>query len=404
MMVRRPLIEVLRDIGVDPSDHADVALQKRILVRVAMLVTVAGFLWGAVYMAFGEVLAGSIPLGYAILSAVSIVALALSRRFRLFRATQFLLMVFLPFALQLALGGFVPASAVVLWAFIAPLGAMLMWTRRAATALFAIFILLVVIAAAFQPDLTVENNLPDWLVVVFFTLNVGAVATIGFVTIRYFQTQKDQARALLVAEQDRSERLLLNVLPQQIADQLKAGDSTIAEHFSEASILFADIVGFTALTSELEPDELIRILNEVFLHFDDLVERYGCEKIRTIGDNYMVASGVPMRRPDHAQSLVAMALDMVEYSKSLSSISLRVGVDSGPVVAGVIGRSKFQYDLWGEAVNTASRMESQGEPDRIQITESTQRLVDESFICIPRGVIAVKGIGDMPTWFVEGMR
>ena len=393
---------LLHRVGYDPSDPPELALQKRVLVAVASLVAMAGVLWAAIYFSFGEAAAGAIPMGYSILSMISLGLFAVTRRYLLFRTTQLLLILVLPFALQLALGGFVASSAVILWAFLSPVGGMLIMTRRAGTVLFAGFLLLVVLAQVLQPELSFDNSLPNWLIGVFFVMNVGTVAAVVFGTIHYFEGQKEQAQARLVEEQRRSEQLLLNVLPTEVAAELKQDGQTAARHFDDVSILFADIVGFTSLTAAMGPDELVGLLNDVFLHFDDLVDRHHCEKIRTIGDNYMVAAGGPTPHPNHAAALVEMALEMLDFSATLSTMSLRIGIDTGPVVAGVIGRSKFQYDLWGEPVNTASRMESQGEPGRVQITEATYERVKGSFECTPRGVIPVKGMGEMATWFVTG--
>jgi guanylate cyclase len=394
----------LQRFGADVADDAETALRKQILVVVALLVAILAVGWGLLYVAFDEPGAGAIPLTYSVLSFVSLGVFAATRRFRFFRVTQLILILVLPFALQLELGGFVPSSGVVLWSLLAPIGGMLVATRRVGVALFVLFVGIVVAAGVVQPDIGAANELPDGLVATFFVLNVSGVASLVFVVVLYFVTQKDRAMELLSAEQGRSEALLLNVLPREIAHRLKDGQSTIAEHFASASVLFADIVGFTRLTAESDPDELIGTLNDVFLHFDDLVERYGCEKIRTIGDNYMVAAGVPTPRVDHAQALTSMALDMVAFAATKPGIDFRLGIDSGPLVAGVIGRSKFQYDLWGETVNTASRMESQGVPGRIQVTDGTRRLIENEFVCTSRGAVEVKGIGVLDTWFVDGRR
>jgi len=391
-------------IGADPTDEPDLALQKQILVTVSTLVALAGVAWAFVYIAFGEVAAGAIPLTYSMLSGASISLFAATRRYPLFRVSQLTLILALPFALQLTLGGFVPSSAVVLWALLAPIGGLLVSSRRVGVLLFGAFVVEVILAQLLQSDLAVTNDLPDWLIGLFFVSNVGGVAAVVFITVYYFVGQKDAAMTLLAAEQDRSERLLLNVLPREIAAQLKEGKRTIARHYEAVSVLFADIVGFTSLTVELAPDELIESLNEVFLFFDDLVERHGCEKIRTIGDNYMAAAGVPTPRADHAHALAAMALDMRDYSARSENLSFRIGIDSGPIVAGVIGRSRFQYDIWGDAVNTASRMESHGEPDRIQMTRATYDLVKDDFECSSRGLVEIKGREPMETWFLEGRR
>ena len=391
-------------IGADPADEPDLALQKQILVTVATLVALAGVGWALVYIAFGEIAAGAIPLTYSLLSGASISLFAATSRYRLFRVSQLTLILALPFALQLTLGGFVPSSAVVLWALLAPIGGLLVSSRRVGALLFGAFVVEVALAQLLQSDLTVVNELPDWLIGLFFVSNVGGVGAIVFIAVYYFVGQKNAAMALLAVEQDRSERLLLNVLPREIAAQLKDGGRTIARHYEAVSVLFADIVGFTSLTVELAPDELIESLNEVFLFFDDVVERYGCEKIRTIGDNYMAAAGVPTPRSDHAHALAAMALEMRDYSAHSNGFSFRIGIDSGPIVAGVIGRSRFQYDIWGDAVNTASRMESHGVPDRIQLTRATYDLIKDDFECSRRGLVEVRGKEAMETWFLEGHR
>jgi guanylate cyclase len=233
--------------------------------------------------------------------------------------------------------------------------------------------------------------------------------TIVFTLLALFARQRRDALGALRTEQAKAENLLLNILPRSIADKLKAEPQTIADQFSSASILFADVVDFTPLSERLPPAEVVGVLDHLFSHFDTLAERYGLEKIKTIGDCYMVAAGVPTPRPDHARALTLMALDMVEAMRSSDDVGhlgleLRVGISSGPVVAGVIGRKRFLYDLWGDAVNTASRMESHGTSGRIQVTRATYELLADEFVCEPRGMIAVKGKGEMEAWYVLGLR
>jgi guanylate cyclase len=175
------------------------------------------------------------------------------------------------------------------------------------------------------------------------------------------------------------------------------------------SVLFADIVGSTALTVDLHPEKMVEMLNEVFSYFDLLTEKYGLEKIRTIGDNYMVAAGVPRPRPDHAHVLALMALEMNTYivnrrSADGATLQFRIGMNSGPAVAGVVGSTKFHYDIWGDPVNTASRMESNGVPGKIQIAPGMHELIKGDFICTPRGMIEIRGKGLLETWFLEGVR
>ena len=236
-------------------------------------------------------------------------------------------------------------------------------------------------------------------------LNVAVGGTIVFTLLAVFARQRRDALAALRGEQAKAENLLLNILPRSIADRLKAESRTIADQFGSASILFADVVDFTPLADRLPPAEVVGVLDRLFSHFDELAERHGVEKIKTIGDCYMVAAGVPAVRPDHARALALMALDMQAAVRSADGVGqlgleLRVGINSGPVVAGVIGRKRFLYDLWGDAVNTASRMESHGSPGRIQITRATKELLGNEFVCEARGTIEVKGKGELEAWFL----
>jgi guanylate cyclase len=240
-------------------------------------------------------------------------------------------------------------------------------------------------------------------------LNISVGGTMVFTLLALFATQRAEALAALRVEQERAESLLLNILPGSIAARLKANPQTIADSFTSASVLFADVVDFTPRSEHLPPAEVVGMLDRLFSHFDTLAERYGLEKIKTIGDCYMVASGVPTSRPDHARALALLALDMVDATRPGGAVGdlgfeMRVGINSGPVVAGVIGRKRFLYDLWGDAVNTASRMESQGTSGRIQITRATYELLKDEFECEPRGTVEVKGKGAMETWYLIGPR
>jgi guanylate cyclase len=315
----------------------------------------------------------------------------------------------LPFLLMLALGGYANASAVILWSIIAPLGALIFDEPGQAPFWFLGYLGLVVASGFLQPYLRSANHLSSNQLLAFYVLNIGAVSAIAFILLYTFVRQRNALLAQLRVEQAKSDGLLLNILPAEVAAILKNGERTIADHFPGASILFADMVGFTPMTASMAPADMLALLNVVFSYFDSLVEKYGLEKIRTIGDSYMVASGVPRPRPDHAQALARMALEMRTYIQTNPScvdrqLSFRIGINSGPVVAGVIGRKKFIYDLWGDAVNTASRMESHGTPGCIQITRETYELIKDEFICEARGTIMVKGKGEMETWYLVAER
>jgi class 3 adenylate cyclase len=249
-------------------------------------------------------------------------------------------------------------------------------------------------------------EVPSAPLAVLNVVNIATVfCTIG-VAVAYLITVTQRAEAALASEHARSERLLTNVMPVPIAERLKAREELIADGVDGASVLFADIVGFTSLSARLSPDEVVRLLDGVFTRLDALVDQFGLEKIKTIGDAYMVASGIPTPRDDHATALARFALaardELAAHNLgSDTPLELRIGISSGPVVAGVIGRRRFLYDLWGDTVNTASRMESHSLPGRIQITEATRAQLDGQFVCTNCGVIDVKGKGPIPTWFLE---
>jgi adenylate cyclase len=204
-----------------------------------------------------------------------------------------------------------------------------------------------------------------------------------------------------------TERLLLNVLPRSVADRLKAAPATIADSFAEVTVLFADIVGFTRLSESLSPERLVGLLNEVFTLFDAIADRRGLEKIKTIGDAYMAAAGLPEPAPDHAERAADMALDLLVALENFNresgnTLQVRIGLHCGPVMAGVIGTRKFIYDLWGDAVNTASRMESHGVPGRVQVSDALRQRLGDTFTFEDRGLIEVKGKGEMRTWLLLG--
>ncbi len=210
-------------------------------------------------------------------------------------------------------------------------------------------------------------------------------------------------------EQRQSERLLLNVLPRPVADRLKQGESFIVDSFPEVTVLFADLVGFTSMSARIRPKLVVKALDEIFTAFDELAEKHGVEKIKTIGDAYMAVAGLPLPNTNHALATADMALDMMEALKQFNqsrqtALEMRIGINTGPVIAGIIGRKKFIYDLWGDAVNTASRMESHGEPGQIQMTDTTQRLVEIDFMTTPRGPILIKGKGTLNTHWLTGRK
>jgi adenylate cyclase len=389
-------------IGADPRDTADERFRKRLLVGVAVIILPVGFVWGCLYWAFGEEPVALTPWAYVAGSALSLAVFARTRNFASLRTSQLLLILVAPALGTVMVGGLRESSAVILWALLAPLGAVALDRPGRAWPWFAAFVatalLALGLAEVVRPD---AADLPNGFVRTFDVLNIVVVSSVAMLLLVTFARGRDAAQA-------RVEALLLNVLPAEIAQRLQSDPNSIADHFDDASILFADVVDFTPLAGELDAREVVGLLDRLFTSFDELVDRYDVEKIKTIGDCYMAAAGVPRPRSDHAQALAELALEMRECAKRCLSddadMRLRIGISSGPVVAGVIGRRRFLYDLWGDTVNMASRMESHGTPDEIQITRSTWQLLRDDFVTEPIGLVEVKGKGEVETWRLVGAR
>ena len=392
-------------VGADPNDDEDLRARKALLVLISVLILPVAALWGALYLAFGSPV-GVVPIVYFAVLLVAIAVFSRTRDFPwLLRVGQVDILL-APTLSMIPLGGFLDAAGVGFWGILAPLGALVFSDVRSAVRWYVAFVV-VFLGSGLAGEVIgpIWTPLPVWFTSTMLALNIAVGGTIMFLLLAVFASQRREALEALRREQAKAENLLLNILPRSIADRLKAETQPIADQIGSASILFADVVDFTPWSERLAPAEVVGYLDHLFSHFDELAERHGLEKIKTIGDCYMVAAGVPTPRPDHARALALMALDMLEAMRSDEvfgqlGLELRVGINSGPVVAGVIGRKRFLYDLWGDAVNTASRMESHGTPGRIQITRATYELLADEFECEPRGTIAIKGKGEVEVWYL----
>jgi adenylate cyclase len=403
------LLSRLRQIGADPLDDDDTRASKTLLVLISVLILPVSLLWAALYLAFGSPV-GWVPLVYFAILLATIVVFSRTRDFDRFLLVGQIAILLAPTLSMIPLGGFLASGGVGLWGILAPLAALVFSDIRPAVRWYVAY-LVVFLCSGIAGELFggVSPAVPEWFTSTMLALNVMVGGTIVFTLLAVFAAQRRHALAALRDEQARAESLLLNILPASIADRLKAETQPIADQIGSASILFADVVDFTPLAERLPPTEVVGVLDHLFSHFDALAEHHGLEKIKTIGDCYMVAAGVPRPRRDHAHALAHMALDMQAAMRSVDVIDklgleLRVGINSGPVVAGVIGRKRFLYDLWGDAVNTASRMESHGTSGRIQITRATKELLADEFLFEPRGTIPVKGKGEMEAWYLVGRR
>jgi guanylate cyclase len=402
MTWRDALYHRIGSIGGDLKD-SDLRTQKFVTVSVTMFLVIVCVVWTLFAFSLDE-----LANAYAIIVAgslllIHLVYLSRSRNFQRFRTSIFAVGLLLVLMLHFSIGGFTGSKSLS-WGLIIPILALLSSKPRDGAPWFIAFIGMVAISGFADPILyperiTLARSLSQ------FAFSLITVALIVYLVLVYFVRHKNRAYELLAVEQEKSDRLLLNILPEEVAETLKSGKTTIAERYESTSVLFADIVDFTPMSAEMEPVEMVDLLNEIFSDFDVLVGKFDLEKMATIGDCYMVVSGAPRTRPDHARAVAELALEMRDYierrpAHNGRSIDFRIGINSGPIIAGVIGRQKFQYDVWGDVVNTASRMESSGLPGKIQIAEGAYDLLKDDFNCDPRGKIEIKGKGNLETWIL----
>jgi len=379
-------------------------LRTAVMTSSVLLICIGGVAWTIAYVALGDLRSATIPLTYVVLSLINLAALYWTKADRFFVISQLLLILMLPFLLQLSVGGFVPSGGVMLWAVLSPVGALMFHGVRVSLWWFLAYGALVLFSALVDPRLEpAAVDVTGLQVAASFAANVLVVSAILFLLLRYYVGATADAK-------NRSEELLSNILPDAIAERLKHGERPIADALEAVSIVFADIVDFTPLSESVSPEEVVGLLDRIFDGFDLLTDEAGLEKIKTIGDAYIVASGLPTPRPDHMEAAADISLAMrahleqVEPPPGASAVAMRFGIHSGPVVAGVIGRRKLAYSVWGDAVNVASRMESQGQANRIQVSSVIHDVLIDGYNFDDGGVVDIKGKGPMHTYFLEARR
>jgi class 3 adenylate cyclase len=387
------------DVGARPDDDGDLRVRKRATVGV-IASTIASSL---AYLVFG--VAADRPGIYAFALIQLGVQLGLLAYLRRTGNLNPVVVVVLISGLVVigsgvvAFGGLLQSNGNVVLAVLVPMGAVLLLGRRAALPTFLGFAVLVVGAAVTNDAMRTLLPIAPALGAALYAINLLTAGAIGLGLVTFIDGERVRAKA-------QSESLLLNVLPRAIVDRLQGGEQVIADHCPDVTVLFSDVVNFTPFSERVAPERVVQVLNDLFTAIDELAERYRLEKIKTIGDAYMVVAGVPQAREDHAQVMLQMAIAMHAVADAQPEIDghrlqLRTGIATGPVVAGVIGRRKFSYDLWGDTVNTASRMESSGIPGCVQVTEATWQRVRDSYPWQVREDVEVKGKGPMTTYLLD---
>jgi adenylate cyclase len=410
--------ERLRTAGISPSDSEELRMKKVVLLFACGLMIAAAGIWLALYQSLGLPVSASLPVAFQIASVATLVYYLLTLNFDVFRAIQLGFFLFVPFVVQWSIGNFVSASGMILWGLLAPVGAIVLYSARESIPWFVAYIVLTLATGYVDYELAwlppKGPKVPLSTSVVFFALNFAAMSTLVYSLLRFAFSEREKSRlrleeahAGLHQEQERSERLLLNVLPAPIAERLKRQESPIADGFAEVTVMFADIVNFTRMAGVLAPGEVFSLLNRLFSDFDALAEEHGLEKIKTIGDAYMVAGGLNAGQNGRCAAIAELALAMRTltegaYSVGDHSLRLRIGLATGPVVAGVVGTRKFIYDLWGDTVNIASRLTSESEPGRIQVDERSHALLSPSYAFEAPRTLNLKGKGYTTVYELAG--
>ena len=404
--------EYVKTIGVSPEDNQDIRLQKFTLLIITVCCCIAAPVWSAIYyFLLGLKIAATGPMLYFLLVVPSIIHFAISKKSKLLINVQLFSIFFCPTFMQCVSGGLMMGAGVILWAFLAPLSALLFHDVRKARMWFFILIGCIIIMAFFNKYLMrFGHELNDTDMILLITMNICGPCLAIYFAMQYFVNTLSMNSKLLQHEKQKSDALLLNILPVAIAEELKSKGKTTPLKYCGSTVLFTDFKDFTKIAEQLTPEQLITELDNCFRAFDEIIGSFGLEKIKTIGDAYMCVAGLPLPMENSALNAVHSALKITEYMRAQKEArinegkgfwEIRIGIHTGDVIAGVVGQNKFAYDIWGDAVNTASRMESSSDPGKINISGSTYNMVKDHFVCSYRGKIPAKNKGIIDMYFVE---
>jgi class 3 adenylate cyclase len=412
----RGLISRLSRAAIDANDSEEMKLRKTLLIFASGLMNLAAILWLAIYWWMGMKLPTSIPLGFQILSALVVLIYLRTRNFNFFRVAQLSLFLFFPFIIQWSIGSFVSSSGISLLAILAPIGAMVCYGPRESIPWFFAYVVLTILSGVFDFFLArgEDYGIPMKTIAVFFVMNFTIISTMVYLLLRHFiqernryEKQLAEQHELVRIEREKSERLLVSILPTHIAERLKLQPGTIADGFADVSVMFADVVGFTRMAEELTPNQVVSFLDEVFTRFDKLTAKYGLDKIKTIGDAYMVVGGLAGERQTYVDHVADMALEIMELTQTdpqlrRLAVQLHIGIATGPAIAGVIGATRFIYDLWGDTVNLSSRLTAEASGGMILVDKTTYRRLGHRYAFDNPRTIAIKGKGETTVYRLTG--
>ena len=414
------ILERLNQSFISPSDSEDEKWRKKWLLIFCLLMNLVAWIWPAIYWARGLRFPYPIPVAYLIISILTLLIYWKTKNFALFRTFQFLLFLFVPFIVQWGPDmNFIRSSGIVLLALLAPMGVMVFQGVKESIPWFVAYLVLTAVSGVFDFFLAegAMTGLSVSTISMFFVMNFFVLSIIVYLLIFYFVRKKEmfqielgEKNRLIESERQKSEELLLKILPEHIAKRLKGGEKTIARGCEDVTVMFADLVDFTWLTERMPPKHVVKLLGNVFLEFDRLTDVYGLEKIKTIGDAYMVAGGLSESEElvDYAEAVARMALDMIDLisqhpALSNQKLEIHIGIATGPAVAGVINTEKrLVYDLWGPTVNLASRITSGAVAGTIRVDETTYRRLNGRFSFEQPHTIELKGKGIVTVYQLAG--
>lgn len=398
------MIATLRKFAFHQDDPDDIKVEKLAAIIVAGSCCIAGTAWAIMYyLIFGFGLTAILPAIFVVIVAIALFISHKTKNHYWAVYAQIICIMYITALIQWSIGDMFDSGFVLAWALVGPVTALTFFSIRQSTIWFFLYIVNILITVLFD-DFFAAHAIPvdDSHRHFFFAMNLGVSGTVVFVFASYFV-------ANTLKEKKKSDVLLRNILPNSIAKRLKSGEKVIADKHEQVYVLFADIRGFTHYSSIAGPEEVVTRLDQIFNAFDVIARKHNLEKIKTIGDAYMVAAGIPEANKDGARDMARMALEMLNCVDEMEfdpdfKLSIRIGMHCGPAVAGVIGQSKFAYDLWGDTVNVASRMESTGEAGKIHLSAEFADQIKKEFNVVERGIVSVKGKGQMKTFFLLSKR
>ncbi len=406
------MLDYLKNFAREPGDSEELAFRKLLIFLIASICCICGLAWSTLYyFIFGFGVIASLPLLFVLLVGSAIIASHYLRNYKILVYAQLTCIMWVTAFIQWTIGGIDSSGFVTAWSFLGPLGAVIFLSLRESILWMLMFLLVLIVSAVFEPALLgYKPEVTPAVKILFYIMNIGVASSVVFAASAWFVKS-------IQDEKKRSDNLLLNILPVEVADELKEKGYSDARYFDNVTVLFTDFKSFTTVSEKLKPQQLVDELNTCFSAFDEIIGKYNIEKIKTVGDAYLAVSGLPLANPNHAEDMVQAAIEIRDFmykrkqethQSGLETFEIRIGIHSGSVVAGIVGLKKFAYDIWGDTVNTAARMEQNGEAGKVNISEATYQLLTRNstlsgykYSFEYRGEIEAKNKGKLKMYFVS---